>query len=148
MNHHHHHLTNSTTTTTIHHVGPVLFVVSAKVQKCTAALLRCVSTELQYSSSLKKTARYIVSTGTDLINQQESELNISINNEVCVEVIIILAKWVDESLGHFEPANIEDKLERTEDWEVVIVIFVSGLDVLQTKQVSQEVRVDSESNNL
>ena len=93
-----------------------------------------------------QTARYIVS--TDLINQQESELNISIDNEVCVKVIIILAKWVDECLGHFEPANIEDKLERAEDWEVVIMILVSGLNVLQTKEVSQEEGVDCERNNL
>ena len=83
-----------------------------------------------------------------LVYQQERELDVSINNKVCVEVVIILAKWVDECLGHFEPANVEDKLERPEDWEVVVMMFVSGLNVLQTKQVSQEVGVDCEGNNL
>ena len=48
-------------------------------------------------------------------------LQISVNHEIGVEVLVVLAEGVEESLGDFEPAHVEQELQRGEYGKVVVV---------------------------
>ena len=50
-----------------------------------------------------------------------SHLQISVNHEVRVEVLVVLTERVEESLGDFEPAHVEQELQRREYGKVVVV---------------------------
>ena len=60
-----------------------------------------------------------------------SHLQISVNHEVRVEVLVVLTEWVEESLGDFEPAHVEQELQRGKYGKVVVVAV--GLKIQQLK---------------
>lgn len=48
----------------------------------------------------------------------------TVEEVIRVKVIVIIAKGVQERLGHFEPAHVEDELQEGEDWKVQVDLMV------------------------
>lgn len=55
-------------------------------------------------------------------------LNMSIDHPNHIEIVIILAKWVDQSFRHFEPTHVEEKLQhwhkRETEYQSIHVLFM------------------------
>ena len=67
-----------------------------------------------------------------LVNQEESQLNVSVNHVISVKIIIIFSKWIDQSLSYLKPANIKYELQRGKHREVEIIGCFILLDILLT----------------
>lgn len=42
--------------------------------------------------------------------RQPSHLDVTINQPIQLDVIIVFTKWIDENLGNLQPADVEAKL--------------------------------------
>ena len=111
------------------------------------------------------------------LHHQQPHLEVPVNDVAEVEVIRVLAEGVDEILGHFESAKVEDELEGGEEGEVEVVYLVrvvahqvhtagdgpvlsdrhlgpvlhdvhGGVEVLPGKERHQEVDVDNNGDQL
>ena len=58
------------------------------------------------------------------IDHQVTDLEVPVNNVLDIKVIIAVSEGIDEILSHFEPAEVEDKLQGGEEWEVEVVDVV------------------------
>ena len=85
---------------------------------------------------------------TNLIDQQETELNVSVHQEIGVKVIVIFTERVDQSFGDFQPPDIEYKLKGGKEGEEVVIGSPCVMDPLSSQKASDEVRVDGQTYNL
>lgn len=44
-----------------------------------------------------------------------THLNVPIYQPIQLNVIVVLAKWIDKHFGHFQPAHVEHKLRAKRD---------------------------------
>ena len=79
-------------------------------------------------------------------------LKVPVDQKVTLEVIIILAKRVDQSFGHLEPAHVEEELQEGEDGNVEIHLVtlepLAGVQELSAHQRGHEEGVHSEGHDL
>ena len=51
---------------------------------------------------------------------RHSHLDVSVDEVVKLEVVVVLAEWIDERLRHFEPPDEEHELEDEEEGRVEV----------------------------
>ena len=79
-------------------------------------------------------------------------LKVPVDQKVTLEVIIILAERVDQSLGDLEPAHVEEELEegeyRNHEVHGVAGVVLHGVQELSAHQAGQEEGVDRQGDHL
>ena len=54
------------------------------------------------------------------ITDDVRNLKIAIHNPIDLKIIVIISEWINQLLGHLQPAHVEEELQSSEDWEVHI----------------------------
>ena len=55
-----------------------------------------------------------------IIHHDVADLEVSVDDVVKLKVVVIITERIDEALGNFQPAKVEDELNDGEEWEVEI----------------------------
>lgn len=87
-----------------------------------------------------------------LIHCQERHLKVPVDDPVCLEVIVVFAKRVDQLFCNLQPAAVEEELQEGEDWDVKVkvmtLVTTGGVKKLSTNQTGEKKGVDSEGDDL
>ena len=56
-------------------------------------------------------------------------MEVSVDDVIKLKVVVIITERIDEALGYFEPAKVEDELNDGEEWEVEIFPVVVATQI-------------------
>ena len=56
-------------------------------------------------------------------------MEVSVDDVIKLKVVVIITKRIDQALGYFQPAKVEDKLDDGKEWKVEIFPVVVATQI-------------------